>query len=226
MALPCIHYTRSGEDPEEKIRGMTYQLMEAFVEQGRFRIIDLEGLPIVIDEKRLSHYPGRPFMGLSEESRIWIDILLLGYLQEAADSVSLSASLVDLETGEILVTKDVCKEVDPSLLVWEEGKQEHTFHLCAALAAKFKAHFPLCEGRVIALSGDELRAGICKADGLKQGMKLLLYQGSLDHAGDYNILGDAKVNEVREEYSIVRLLQGLSREISRTEINTWGVITR
>lgn len=226
MALPCIHYTRPGEDPEEKRHGMTYQLMEAFVEQGRFRIIDLEGLPIVIDEKMLSHYLGRPLMGLSEESRIWIDILLLGYLQEAADSVSLSASLVDLETGEILATKDVCEEVDPSLLVWEEGKQEHTFHLCSALAAKLKAHFPVCEGRVIALSGGEIRADICKADGLKQGMKLLLYKGNLDHSGDYDILGDAKVNEVGEAYSIARLLQEVSRDISKVKINTWGVITR
>ncbi|MGA1790985.1 MAG: hypothetical protein ACMUIM_05840, partial [bacterium] len=226
MALPCIHYTRPGEDPEEKRRGITYQLMEAFVEQGRFRIIDLEGLPIVVEEKNLSHFLGKPYMGLSEESQIWIDILLLGYLQEAADTVSLSASLVDLETGEILATKDVCEEVDPSLLVWEAGKQEHVFHLCSALAAKFKAHFPVCEGRVIALSGDELKAGICEADGLKQGMKLLLYQGSLDHAGDYDILADAKVNEVREAYSIARLLQGFSRDISRLEINTWGVITR
>jgi hypothetical protein len=150
----------------------------------------------------------------------------LGYIQEAEDSITLSASMVDLETGEILATKDVCEVIDPSELVWQEGLREHTFQICSILAAKFKDHFPLCEGHVISLTGEELKTGICKDDGLKEGMKLLLYTGKLDHEEDFVIIGDAKVKVVRREYSLADLLQKMGEETKKGGPINWGVITR
>lgn len=129
-----INLSHSGYYQEQKKKGLTYQLIEAFVDQSRFRVIDLENLPIIIDEKTLCHYLGSPFLGLSSDCGIWIDTFLLGYIQEAEDSLTLSASMVDLETREILATKDVCEEIDPSELVWQEGAREHTLHICSILA--------------------------------------------------------------------------------------------
>ncbi|MBN2373744.1 hypothetical protein JXL19_08155 [bacterium] len=90
-------------------------------------------------------------MGLSQDCSIWIDIFLLGYIQEAEDSLTLSDSMVDLETGEFLATKKVSWEIDPSSLAWQEDAMKHTLHTCSILAAKFKEHFPLCEGRIISI---------------------------------------------------------------------------
>jgi hypothetical protein len=227
MAIPFITQSQPGDhNQEQKKRELTYQLIEAFVNQGRFRVIELEDLPIIIDERSLSYYLGRPYLGLSFDSGIWIDTFLLGYIQEAEDSITLSASMVDLETGEILATKDVCEEIDPSELVWQEGLREHAFQFCSILAAKFKAHFPLCEGPVISLIGEELKTGICKDDGLKEGMKLLLYTGNLSHEEDFVIIGDAKVKDVRKEYSLAKLLENLVvKDMNRKTMN-WGVITR
>ncbi|MBN1226902.1 MAG: hypothetical protein JXA79_07910 [Deltaproteobacteria bacterium] len=227
-AIPFISYSRSGEDDEEKKENITYQLIEAFVEQGRFKVIDLENLPFIIDEKNLCQYLGRPLLGHSSDLKLWIDTFLLGYIQEAEDSLTLSASLVDLETGEILATKDVCEEIDSSQLAWQEGLREHAFHICSILAAKFKAHFPLCEGNIISLTSEELKTGICRNDGLKEGMKLLLYNRGAKKDEDYVLLGEAKVEHVKEEYSLAKPLHYLiETNIDVNEANTkWGVITR
>jgi len=225
-AIPFISYSQSVGNLDEKKENMTYQLIEAFVEQERFKVIDLENLPIIINEKNLCHYLGRPFLGHSSDLRLWIDTFLLGYIQEADDSLTLSASLVDLETGEILATKDVCEEIDSSQLAWQEGLREHASHICSILAAKFKAHFPLCEGNIISLSREELKTGICRNDGLKKGMKLLLYNRKVNKDEDYFLLGEAKVERVKEEYSLAKPLQYLI-ETNIDEVKTnWGVITR
>ncbi len=226
MAIPFISYNQSEEKQEQKKKDLTYQLIEAFIEQERFKVIDLENLPIIIDEKNLCHYLGRPFLGRPSDLRLWIDTFLLGYIQQAEDSLTLSASLVDLETGEILATKDVCEEIDSSRLAWQEGLREHAIQICSVLAAKFKSHFPLCEGKVISLTKEELKTGICKIDGLKEGMKLLLYNQEVNKDEDYSLLGEAKVKEVREEYSLARFLEYLSKiNFDEAKMN-WGVVTR
>ncbi|MGA1843244.1 MAG: hypothetical protein ACMUIS_01630 [bacterium] len=226
MAIPLIASESSGKQGEPRQRGLTYQLMESFIDQGRFKVIELERLPFIINERDLAYHLGSPFLGLSSESGIWIDILLLGYVQEAEDSLTISASLVDLETGEILATKDVCEEVDASQLVWEEGGREHTLHLCAIMAAKFKEHFPLCEGGVISLDGEELTTGICEGDGLKQGMKLLVYAGESENGEELALIGDAKVREVREDCSLAWLTEALKHEGREMNPTDLGVITR
>ncbi|MGA1797097.1 MAG: hypothetical protein ACMUIL_14695, partial [bacterium] len=226
MAIPLVASEASGERGEPRQRGLTYQLMESFVTQGRFKVIELERLPFIINERDLAYHLGSPYLGLSPKSGIWIDILLLGYVQEAEDSLTISASLVDLETGEILATKDVCEEVDPSQLAWEEQGQEHALHLCGIMAAKFKEHFPLCEGGVISLDEEELTTGICQRDGLKRGMKLLVYSGEPETAEDLVILGGAKVREVRGDRSLARLTDALKQEGVPVNPAAWGVITR
>jgi len=105
--LTFISYSQSGENLNEKKENMTYQLIEAFVEQERFKIIDLENLPVIIDEKNL------------------------------------------------------------------------------------------CQ------------TGICRNDGLKEGMKLLLYNRNINKDEDYFLLGEAKVERVKEEYSLAKPLQYL-----------------
>jgi len=226
MAIPLLYSIKAGDNGGQNNKDITYQLTEAFVNQKRFKVIDLESLPIIIDERSLGYYLGRPRLGLSSESTIWIDIFLLGYLQLSHDSLTLSASLIDLETGEILATKDVCEEIGTSGLAWHEGLREHTLQTCSVLAAKFKEHFPLCDGNIISLMGEAVKTDICRKDGLKEGMKLLLFTGDLDRDEEVKLFGDAKVKEVKREYSMAELLEDLHGEGVFEQLEEWGVITR
>lgn len=221
----------------------TYQLMDAFITQERFNIIDTRNLPILIDEKNLHDFIEHPYLGLKEQSRIWIDVFLLGYVRQSRVSINMFASLVDLETGEILATKDVFEKMD-SIVLSPQILQEHMVNNCYALANKFKEHFPLCEGKVISLNGDELMTSICKSDGLKRGMKLIIFEylppyevfpldEDLHEGGDFEILGEVRVKEVSEQNSLGILLRGLeSYDFKDISINlndisiNLGTITR
>ncbi len=207
IAIPLIHYEQEQREVEYKGKEITYNIIKAFINQSRFRVIDLENLPMILEEKNLPYYIGDPYLRLKEEFGIWIDVFLMGYAKQTRDSFTLFASLIDFETGEILTTKDIYEEIDPLGLLdaaWEEGFREHTFQNCSALAAKFKVHFPLCEGKVISITQDDLRTSICKHDGLKRGMKLIIFKEP-ENEEDFLILGEGKVKKVTGIYSQARL---------------------
>ena len=153
------------------------------------------------------------------------------------------ASLVDLETGEILATKDIFEKMDPFVSSpWI--LQEHMADNCYALANKFKEHFPVCEGRVISFNGDEILTSICNSDGLKRGMKLIIFEDlppyevyplteDQHERGDFKIIGEVKVKEVSGQHSLGVLIRGLEsydfKHISKNlnDISTNpGAITR
>ena len=96
---------------------------------------------------------------------------------------------MDLESGEILATKDVFEKIDPldsSYYIWKEKKWKHIYENCNVLAARLKEYFPLCEGNIIDIplcegniidiNEGEIITSICKNDGLKKGMKLIIYE--------------------------------------------------
>jgi len=210
IAIPLIHYEQyeQGEGAiEHKSKEITYQVITAFINQSRFKVIDLENLPILLEEKNLFYSIGYPYLRLNEEFGIWIDVFLMGYIKETRDTFTLFASLIDFETGEILATKDVYEEINPLGLldvVWGEGLREHTIQNCSVLAAKFKEHFPLCEGKVVSINEEDIKTSICKSDGLKSGMKLIIFN-TPDKEGDFLISGEAKVQSVYGKFSQARI---------------------
>lgn len=159
-------------------------------------------------EKNLYEYIGTPFLGLNKKYAIGIDSMLFSYLEITDNSFNLMASLVDLETGEVLVTKDVFEEVDfyiPVDVAWEEDLREHAFNNCCVLAAKFKHHYPLCEGKIIDSDKDIVMTDIKKNDGIKKGMKLLIFDDQ-NIQEDFPFIDEAKVFDVQMKYSKARLL--------------------
>ncbi len=88
----------------------------------------------------------------------------------------------------------------------------------------FKNHFPLCEGKVINLTEENLDTSICKNDGLKKGMKLIVYDDQ--NTEDDIIIGEAKVKAVLERYSQAEISE--TWEVSNIkDISTnWWVMTR
>ena len=100
------------------------------------------------------------------------------------------------------------------------------YQICCVLTAKFKNYFPICEGNVISLVADELKTTICENDGLKEMMKLMIYEDH-EQRDDFAIIGEAKVNTVYRTYSLATPLSEMnSYDKDAGKITNWKVITR
>jgi hypothetical protein len=219
----------------EKKKSITQKLIKAFLSQERFWIVDFENLEKVIREQNLSHFIDIPYLGIrnhheiQNHPEIMIDAFLLVYIQENQDSMNILGSLVDFETGVILSSQEVFEEINPQTFsdpIWAEGVKMHTYQICCVLTAKFKNYFPICEGSVISLIREEMKTTISENDGLKEKMKLIIYE---DHnqREDFTIITEAKVREVLEDYSLAKLLEELENSKNDIEkITHWKVITR
>jgi len=222
-------YNYDAEVEENRKKSLTQKLIKAFWRQKRFWVVDFENLEQIKKEITLSYYIDTPHLGIRNHHEIIIDVFLLIHIQETSDSINILGSLVDFETGLILATKEVFEEITPQGFSgpnWAEKAKKHMDELCYVLATKFKTAFPLCEGSVLSLFGEELETTICKNDGVKEQMKLIIFD---DHnqGDDFIVIGEAKVSEVLETGSLASLLAKLSTGYSDHMIVTdWKVITR
>lgn len=210
-------------------KSIIQKLIKAFWGQERFWVVDFENLEQIIKEVNLSYYIDVPYLGLRNHHEIMVDVFLLVHVQEGPDSVNFLGSLIDFETGVILATKEVFEEIQSqgiSSPAWAEEKREHIYHNCCVLAAKFKAHFPLCEGSVISLIGEEMKTTICINDGLKEKMKLIIYDGH-HQMDDFTIMSEARVSKVLKTDSLAKLLGKIyNGDIDSKNVTNLKVITR
>ena len=74
--------------------------------------------------------------------------------------------------------------------------------------------------------GEEIKTTICQNDGLKEKMKLIIYD-DYNLKDDFTIIDEAKVSEVGETHSLAHILEKLNKKnINAEEVVTWKVITR
>jgi len=228
-------YNQDKNMDEEKKKSITQRLIKAFLSQGRFWVVDFENLDLVIGEQNLSHFIDIPYLDIQnyreiqKHPGIMIDAFLLVYIEENQDSINILGSLVDFETGAVLSSQEVFEEINPETFsdpIWAEGLKMHTYQICCVLTAKFKNYFPICEGGVISLNREEMKTTISESDGLKEKMKLIIYEEH-NQSDDFTIIIEAKVSEVWETYSLANLLEKLdSSKNDVEEITHWKVITR
>ncbi|MCP4111092.1 MAG: hypothetical protein GY749_37130 [Desulfobacteraceae bacterium] len=120
-----------------------------------------------------------------------IDCMLIGTVTEEkwANSVDISAKLVDTETNDILAVEDVYDEhVDKEKL----RKLSHELEL------KLTDKLPLVEGRVLKIRGKHITVDIGRKKKIQEGMKLIVYQAN---ESDEKELGNARIREVKNEES-------------------------
>ncbi|MFX0142141.1 MAG: hypothetical protein ACFFDN_51360, partial [Candidatus Hodarchaeota archaeon] len=93
-------------------------------------------------------------------------------------------------------------------------------------SAKFKHYYLLCEGKVIDLSKNRIKTDIQQKDGLKEGMKLLIFDDQKPHE-DFPFIGEAKVHDVQKTYSRADILKDFGVENNGNDILVdYAVITR
>jgi hypothetical protein len=189
-----------------------------FVSDGRFRVVEREELSHILQEQKLA---------LSDlttkETAIQVgkllsaDAILTGTIFETADSFEVVSWLADVETTEILESKEEYTE-DISLKAIRRMAQ--------SLMYKYHQAFPLVEGVVLNREKQTVYEDLGSKMGVKTGRKFIIFRdkgpivspkAGLVLGHDYKLLGETRVSEVFKESSKSRIVREI--ESHRIESN-------
>ncbi len=126
------------------------------------------------------------------------DTVLLGNVLERKGSVEIYARLVDTETAEILTAVDVYGEDDGSKLdnlMAELGSQ---------MQERLSEEMPLCEGKVLTVSGDSVGVAF-QGCNIKKGMKCVFYD---QHSAEAKEAGTAHISSEGRKMCYATLCKG------------------
>ncbi|MCG6909180.1 MAG: CsgG/HfaB family protein [Deltaproteobacteria bacterium] len=183
-------------------------LIDAFVDQERFHIVTRgDELEAVLREQRLSQ---TDLVDKKTAVRVGklvaAEAVLMGTVLETGDAIEIFARLVNTESSSVLETKDVFGQ-DKAL--------PQIQYLTNGLALKLKHSFPLIEGMVIKVSGNEIYADFGSFKHIKKEMRFIVFkQGEIiKHpvtgkvlGSDTKELGVATVVSVFQDMSIGKLI--------------------
>ena len=186
-------------------------LLTAFIDQGRFQLIEREQLEAILREQKLSQ---TGFVDPKTAARIGkiaaAEAIMIGTVTERQKALEVFMRFVDVETAAILAVEDVYGE-NLNLRAMRT--------LMAGLALEIRQQFPLLEGLVLKAEGKKIFVDLGKKQ-LKKHMKLTLFrQGEeIKHpvsgkslGAPTEILGEIKVQAVFDDLS-----QGVLRRSGQT----------
>jgi TolB-like protein len=183
-------------------------LIDAFVDQKRFHVVTRgRELEAVLREQKLSqtdlvdkHTAVRVGKLVAAES------ILMGTVRETNDTIEIYARLINTESSSIMEAKDVFSQ-DKSLPQLQ--------FMTSGLALKMKHSFPLVEGMVIQVKGNEIYVDFGSLNRIKKEMRFIVFQQGEDikHPVTGKVLGSetkelgvATVVNVFQDMSVGRLI--------------------
>ena len=183
------------------------KLIDSFVEQKRFRLVERKELDKVLQELKLSTSElTDPDHALQVGKLLSAHTLLSGTVIETSDSVEVVARLVDTESAAVITSNDV----------FDENKSLRALdHLLDRLAFKFKQDFPLHEGILLEVSGNTALVDIGSSKNLLLYSRLICFKEGkgIKHpvtgkilGAKSEILGDLKIVQVDEEFSQAEII--------------------
>ena len=182
-------------------------LTSAFVNQGRFNVVSREKMEEVLKELKLSRTDlVDPSKALKGGRMIAAEGIIMGTINETPNSIEIFARLINSETTSVLAAKDVFSQ-DKSITQIQ--------FLSEGLALKFKHSFPLVEGQVVKVKGNEVYTDSGLNKNIKKEMKFIVYREGekIFHPvtgkflGCESIdLGELRVEEVFDDFSKGRVL--------------------
>jgi TolB-like protein len=180
------------------------RVITAFTEQGRFKVVARkdEAFEAALEELKLS---GTDLIDDSTAIKIGkiiaAEAVMMGTAVITENHIEVVARLVNTETTEILVSKDVYDQYGEGSLF------EKVIFLMEGLAWKFKQEFPLVEGEIVKVDGDSVFVDLGTESRLRKGMTLIIFREgevlktSRGEIATIEQLGEAKIEEVYENYS-------------------------
>jgi len=183
-------------------------LIDAFVDQERFHIVTRgDELEAVLREQKLSQ---TDLVDKKTAVRVGklvaAELILMGTVRETSDAIEIYARLVNTESSSIMEAKDVFSQ-DKSLPQLQ--------YMTNGLALKLKHSFPLIQGMVIQVKGNEIYADFGSFKRIKKEMRFIVFQQEkvIKHPVSGKVLGSetkelgvATVVNVFEDMSIGKLI--------------------
>jgi len=195
--------------------GLVFQdnLIDALVNQKRFRVLERDKLDVILEEQKLSRTKLVDRNTALKIGRLAAaQSLITGTIVESRQGIEVVGRLIDTETSEILDTEDV----------YDEVKDIQGIKLLAeGMAIKLHIEFPLVEGLVIERKKDDIFTDLGNQT-LKIGRRLIVYREEpMKHpltgkviGADNIIMGRARVSQVMPEMSKAELLDGKDETIT------------
>jgi len=177
-------------------------LTAALVNQQRFYVLERAELERILAEQQLSQ---EDIFNQDTAVRLGrmmaAETVLAGDIFATDHSVEIAARMIDAETSLILAEKDV---------YWEGSPAEGFREILEGLAHKFREHFPLCEGKIIRVTGEGALVNIGSESGLARGMRMVAFREDdllidpdtgQNLGADTEVLGVLAVRDVYPKYA-------------------------
>lgn len=206
LSLTVLPFEQKGEIPESSL---FFQdgLIDALVDQNRFRLVERDKLDAILQEQKLSRTKLiDPGTALRLGKLVAAQTILTGSIIETRTGIEIVARMIDTETSDILATSDVYGEVKELPEIGE---------LAEGMAVKFHREFPLLDGIVIQRKGNEIFTDMGKGK-IKPLRRLIVYhEVPIKHpitgktlGSDNQIRGHARVSQVVPDMSKAEIISG------------------
>lgn len=181
------------------------QLINAFVKQNRFRVVERNLLDLILQEQKLSQSQLiERSTALKIGQLVAAQSIVAGSIIISRNGVEIVSRMIDTETSEILATEDAFDEVKD---LYSLGS------LAEAIAIKYHLDFPLVTGLVIDKKGDFILTDLGLEEVKKQRRLLVYREAEVLHpttgkilGTDKQIVGRARFTQIDTEISKAELL--------------------
>jgi tetratricopeptide (TPR) repeat protein len=166
LAVAVLPFTHKG-GPSDTYGGAFEAMVDALVNQGRFKVVSRDQLENILRELKLSA------SGLVDQANALkagklaaAEAIMVATVNESPKAVEIYAQLINTETSTVLASKDV---FDP------EKAPGTARTKMRELAAKLKQEYPLVGGSVVTVSNQRVAIGIGSAKRVRADMRVIVY---------------------------------------------------
>jgi tetratricopeptide (TPR) repeat protein len=166
LAVAVLPFTHKG-GPSDTYGGAFEAMVDALVNQGRFKVVSRDQLENILRELKLSA------SGLVDQATALkagklaaAEAIMVATVNESPKAVEIYAQLINTETSTVLASKDV---FDP------EKAPGTARTKMRELAAKLKQEYPLVGGSVVTVSNQRVAIGIGSAKRVRADMRVIVY---------------------------------------------------
>lgn len=206
LSVAVLPFKRIGATVSTGELDIQDKIITTLVNQRRFKVFERAQLDKILEEQKLGMAGVVDISTAAEIGKvIGVDAVMCGSITLAQRSVSIDARLVDTETAVILSAKDDYSS-NPSL--------QNIKNMIENLTLKINNDFPLVEGYVIGVDGENISVDLGSKQGLRRGMKCIVYREGeeIKHpiTGESlgrktEELGEIRLIEVFDEYSVAKV---------------------
>jgi len=205
LSMTVLPFDQSGEVSDFSV-SFQDSLINALVNQNRFRVVERDKLDAILQEHKLSRTKliDRD-TALKLGRMIAARSVVTGSITESRTGIEIVARLIDTETSEILASEDVYDEVKDLMALRS---------LSEGMAVKFHRDFPLVDGLVIQQKGDYIFIDLGK-DVVRLRRGFIVYREEpIKHpvtgkilGADNVIVGRARITQVMPDLSKAEILE-------------------